>query len=194
MNKRFYFIKKRFWGRIYGMGEWHYSNYFERPYCKDVINITNLYMERMESSHETGAVVEVGCGTGDIIGNIKWPLKYGFDINDGNRKVAQKLYPRTIFSNGSFGEINCRDLCCLIMVNFIHEIPPEDLKDMLTTIIECGVEMVVLDTFRGNKGTEYTYAHDGNFLLQEKFKLDRRSKGFRTNSGARRYIEWWIRK
>ena len=74
MNKRFYFIKKRFWGRIYGMGEWHYSNYLDRPYCTEVINITNQYMERMDPNNEGGVVVEVGCGTGDIVGNIKWPL------------------------------------------------------------------------------------------------------------------------
>ena len=43
MNEILYDIKKKILGRIYSMGEWHESNWFDRPYCVSVIKEISNY-------------------------------------------------------------------------------------------------------------------------------------------------------
>lgn len=45
MNEILYDIKKKILGRIYSMGEWHESNWFDRPYCVSVIKEISNYMQ-----------------------------------------------------------------------------------------------------------------------------------------------------
>ena len=54
--------------------------------------------------------------------------------------------------------------------------------------------MFVLDTIKNSAKISYAYEHHGQYLLGEKYCLYKRSKGFKAAGGAKRYIEYWIKK
>lgn len=196
MDKAIYRIKKKILAQVYNLGEWHKSNYWERPYCMSVIQNLTHYLN-VNVPNDDFTIVEVGCGIGDIIGNIcvideKIKInKFGYDINANNIRIARWMYPKVMFVNGSFLNVDVEKIDCLIIINFIHTIKPEKLKAELDNIIEKRVKLILLDTFKNNKNTEYTYSHDGDYLFDKKYKMIKKSQGFKTSSGARRYIEYW---
>lgn len=175
----------------YKFSPWHIVPINERPYALEVYRTLNNYIEKHDFPH--APIVEVGCGLGDIIGNLKWTYgRIGFDRCPEVLKAARLVHSKVIFCKGSFGDVNCHEIKCLIMINFIHVIPPYKLKEDIDQILsKCRVEMFVLDTFRSNIGTEYSYSHDGKYLFDGKYKLIKRSRGFMAAHGAKRYIEYW---
>lgn len=201
MNEILYDIKKKILGRIYSMGEWHESNWFDRPYCVSVIKEISNYMQ----SHYSGTnrrsftIVGIGCGCGEIVGNIRAPknikmIRYGYDINNNNLKVAKWMYPKVIFREGTFGDVRFMNVDCLILINFIHNINPDMLKKQIYNIIlNCDVGLIVMDNLVNVEGTEYMYSHDGNYLFDNRYKMIKKSRGFKASSGARRYITYWKR-
>ena len=62
MNEILYDIKKKLLGRIYSMGEWHESNWFERPYCVSVIKEISNYMQS-DANRRSFTIVEIGVNT-----------------------------------------------------------------------------------------------------------------------------------
>lgn len=170
---------------------WHIVPINERPYALEVYRTLNHYVEKFKLPY--APIVEVGCGLGDIIGSLRWKYgRIGFDRCPKVLKAARLLHPKIIFYEGTFKDVNCRKIRCLIMINFIHIIPPDKLKkDIENLLNKSQIEMFVLDTFRENMGTEYRYSHDGNYLFDGKYKLIKRSKGFLAAHGAKRYIEYW---
>ena len=171
--------------------EWHIVPINERPYALEVYKTLNHYIDRFDFPY--APIVEVGCGLGDIISSLKWTYgKIGFDRCSKVLKAARLVHPNVIFYQGTFRDVNYREISCLIMINFIHTIPTDKLKEDINRILnKSKVEMFVLDTFRNNKGTEYTYSHDGNYLFDGKYKLIKRSKGFIAAHNAKRFIEYW---
>lgn len=170
---------------------WHIVPINERPYALEVYKTLNTYIEKFEWPHMP--IVEVGCGLGDIIGSLKWTYgKIGLDRCPKVLRAARLLHPDIAFYEGSFKNVRCRKISCFIMINFIHIIPPDKLKEDIERILGSSkVEMFVYDTFRENMGTEYRYSHDGNYLFGGKYKLIKRSKGFIAAHNAKRYIEYW---
>lgn len=49
---------------VFGYGEWHISPINERQYAIDIVKWINDFISM-------GTIVEIGCGIGEIIGNIK---------------------------------------------------------------------------------------------------------------------------
>ena len=67
---------------------WHtLSTIYSRDYAKWIINNLNQLLNEDDGSW----VVEVGCGLGEIIGNINWPHKAGYDLDEGVIKAAKFL-------------------------------------------------------------------------------------------------------
>jgi len=129
LSQRFVLNLFRF---FYNFDPWHSrSSFFCRPYKKVVVEISN--------SLKPNSVIEIGCGLGEIISRIKAPLKYGIDIEDKVIKAAKILNPKVRYFKGDLKtvlqipEINIH---LLIMVNFLHGIPPEKLKKELNFILE----------------------------------------------------------
>lgn len=176
---------------VYGFSSWHVIPINERPYALEVYRTLNNYIEKSKFSN--APIVEVGCGLGDIIGNLKWTYgKIGYDRCPKVLKAARLLHPHIIFHEGTFKDVNYCKIRCMLMINFIHAIPPDKLKEDMERILnKSRIELFVLDTFRENTGTEYKYSHDGNYLFGGKYKLIKRSKAFLAAHGAKRYVEYW---
>lgn len=179
--------------RIYLFDVWHLGPINFKPYAWDIVFMAEKYIDKKEIQY----VVEVGCGLGDIIGNIrtvqnKKCRKIGIDRERNVIRAAKLLHPSITFLQGSFDSCRNRDRVCLIMVNFIHMIPKEELREEIRQLLLMNkVELVILDTFSRNKDTEYLYSHCGEELFEGKYRCIRKSKAFAAAHGARRYIEYW---
>lgn len=175
--------------RRYRFQDWNLSPINERPYAREIVR----FMQRYGKENKIRTIVEIGCGMGSIIGNIEnCRTRIGIDADSKSISVARKLHPFVKFYKGSFDSVSVGKIDCLIMVNFIHQISEDILADRVQALLKKSqVELVVFDTFENNQGTEYLYSHRGEYLLQGKYRLLRRSRGFSAAHGARRYIEYW---
>lgn len=178
--------------KIYLFDSWHLEPINFRPYAQEIVLMTEKYVNQKNIR----CVVEVGGGLGDIIGNIYAPRKkckkIGIDKERSVVQAARLLHPSVTFMQGSFDRCVCRDDICLIMVNFIHKIPEDELKEEMQRVLsENRVRLVVLDTFSRNKRTGYIYSHCGEEMFEGKYKCIRRSRAFAAANGARRYVEYW---
>jgi len=174
---------------IYGFDIWHIEPVNFRPYA---ISIINTLSKKINNDFP---IVELGCGLGEIIGAIDIKnKKYGYDLSASVLKASQILHPNIKFTNGSFQDIEIGNIGCFIMVNFIHGIKPDDLKEQVDKlIIKNDIDMFVIDVIRNSTRSTYKYEHQGDYLFGEKYCLYKRSKGFQAAGGARRYIEYWIK-
>lgn len=175
--------------KIYHFPDWHLTPINERPYAREVVRYVQRYIEKNNKQ----IIVEIGCGLGSIIGNINTCGKrIGIDIDNRSIKTAKILHPFVEFVEGSFNDVTIKKIDCLIMVDFIHGISEEELKNEIQTLLaKTQTGLIVIDTFKNNQGTEYLYSHNGEYLFDGKYRLHRRSRGFGAAHGARRYIEYW---
>ena len=188
-------VKRKFYKLLqkrYLFNSWHVEPINFRPYAMEIVLMTERYINQKNIR----CVMEVGCGLGDIIGNIKVSKrnckKIGIDKEHNVINAAKVLHPSVIFLQGSFDNCVSREESCLIMVNFIHRIPYDELKqEMQKVFLKSNVNLVVMDTFSRNENTVYEYSHHGKELFDGKYRCIRRSRGFAAANGARRYIEYW---
>ena len=135
--------------RVYGFDRWHISPLRERPYAERIIAYRN---SRDVGSRE--AMVEIGCGLGDIVGNADFRQRLGLDaavnVVRAARFVARLRRRRGIvFREFTFpGSLQNRH-DTIVMVNWIHNIEPSVLKEYvrqyaLDNLTPSGV--IVLDT------------------------------------------------
>lgn len=188
-------IKKKIYQmlqRYCGFGTWHVGPINNRPYGLEVVRTLNKLIDGNKFNRHL-PFVEVGCGLGDIIGSLKWKYgKLGYDISEDVLKGGMILHPTVKFHKGTFNDIDCGAINCLIMVDFIHMIPYDRLKSEIDIVLKNNrVKMFVLDTFTDNEGTEYVYSHNGENLFNGRYKLARRSAGIPCAHGVKRYIEYW---
>ena len=188
-RKIYRILQKRF-----QFADWHLTPINERPYAIEVVE----YVQKYAAERNLNCIVEIGCGLGSIIGNIKTSTFFmgkrrGFDIDNNSIRTARLLHPFVKFVNGSFCNVQEERIDCLIMVDFIHKIPEDNLRNEILNLFKRNmkVDLIVFDTFRNNQDTEYLYSHKGEYLFDGKYRLLRRSRGFRASHGARRYIEYW---
>lgn len=85
-------------------------------------------------------ICEVGCGLGDIIREVKAPVKYGFDAHPGIIQAA-RLLTSFSFHKVRFNHFELRpdkipsiQADVWILVNWIHKIPSLELKTILGSI------------------------------------------------------------
>ena len=179
--------------RKYGFNDWHLSPLFERDYANYIVCTVHKFIVG-----GVNTLVDVGCGLGEIVGNIQARSRYGFDINENNIRAAGELYPGVNFRNGSFQDIHVGGIDVLCMVNFTFVIPPDELKKQIDLLRKNNtISVFVIDTFLFNDNTEYIFSHDGNYLFSNDYRLLKRSRPF-YHAGkagkAIRYIEFWGRK
>ena len=128
----------------------------------DIINHLN-------SREKRKSVVEIGCGLGDILRNLKFERKLGFDkqkqvlnaLNFLNKFYRKKK--RIISTHIEFDELFLKDKYdVIIMVNWIHKIPDHELLNKLNdfylnNLIPGGE--IIIDSVIGNKNI-YPYEHN----------------------------------
>ena len=177
--------------KLFSFNLWHVSPINFRPYALEIINFVNNYIS-LNKNQNADAIIEVGCGLGELIGNITYRKKIGFDVDKNVLKAGVLLFPKVEFHIGSFQDIKNYNIKCLIMVNFIHEISTENMHAFVQNLIKYNkIELFVIDILCDIEGTEYKYKHDGNKLFGSNYTCIKRSQGFPAASGARRVIEYW---
>ena len=150
---------------IYGFDRWHVSPVEERPYALDVIRYCNQRSER-------NSFAEIGCGLGDILFNVQYREKKGFDYDEKVLKaasfIARMKNQKVEFKHFRFPESPLAGKFDVItMVNWIHHIEPEMLKEKISEYFNTNLNRngeILIDTVQD---AQYKYNHDINFLIIE---------------------------
>ena len=176
--------------KIFGLKPWHDTPINDKPYAMYTLKQINEFTSRDANKKYT--IVEIGCGLGDIIGNIScMGHRIGFDQTIETIKCAKLLHPLTRFEVGSFDNVAIGKIDVLIMVGFLHCIDDDDLVVSLNRLLsQNDVGMICFDT-QLRESQDYPHIHKGNELFSGKYELIKRSKGFSCSGNNRRYIEFW---
>ena len=178
-------IVRHYLGKVFKLRPWHEDPLNAKPYA-----IWTL--KQIEKKDLNFCCVEIGCGLGDVIGNlVVRGEKYGFDITEENVRVAKLIHPKTKFYKGSFEDVAVGHIDMLILLNFMHGIKEEELKHEISILKQRNdVHTVCFDTFL-RPSNDYPNVHQGKSILGEEYSLVKRSRGFAAAGNNRRYIEFW---
>lgn len=177
---------RHYLGKVFKLKSWHDDPLNAKPYAM-------WTLKQIEKNKKKDLnCVEIGCGLGDVIGNLTVRgKKYGFDITEETVRAAKLLHPRTEFYKGSFEDVAIGRIDMLILLNFMHGIKEEELKEKIDFLIHRNdVRMICFDTFL-RASEDYPYLHQGQKLFGNEYYLERRSRGFAAAGNNRRYIEFW---
>jgi len=141
---------------------WHANSpYSCRPYKKVVVDIVN--------SLQPDTVVEVGCGLGDILSRVRARERFGFDIDSAAIRAARLLHPGRVrwiveeaATIGRHMPLGTR-IGCLIMVNWIHNLRPEQLAACVLPLLP-RTDYLLLDSIVPHAPPSYRYHHQFEFL------------------------------
>ena len=147
---------------IFGFDRWHVgAPYSCRPYKAVVIELANAL--------RPSVIVEAGCGLGDIISRVDAIDRFGIDTDARVIRAARILH----FGRGLWihGDVDCiqsvvpweRTIDCLIMVNWIHNLSPERLAEILLPLLP-RTTFLILDAIDADGPSSYRYKHDFGFL------------------------------
>jgi 2-polyprenyl-3-methyl-5-hydroxy-6-metoxy-1,4-benzoquinol methylase len=149
--------------QIFQFDAWHVFTLTERKYARDIIAFCNNKKWRR-------SFVEIGCGLGDIIRNVRYENKFGYD-ND--KKVLNAAAFLDRFSKGvstNFSQFQFPDTVLerkhdvIVMVNWVHHIPSSLLKSKIQQYIRDNLldeGLIIIDTVQDK---DYKYNHDIEFL------------------------------
>jgi len=160
---------------VYHFDSWHTAPLCAKKYVRDIVHFLNGLGKR-------NVYIEIGCGLGDIIRNIKYKYRIGYDIDQHVLNAASFLSRMSVDTNICFSRfvfpvdtLNISDYewggggdnkaDSLVLVNWIHNIEPDILKNKLyeyfnNNIADGGV--IIIDTV-GDKS--YRFTHDINYLV-----------------------------
>lgn len=153
----------------YNFDKWHINPIELRPYAQECVKEVNniIKKEKLNSAYE------IGCGLGEILHNIKAPIKIGYDIDKRVLIAGSKKYKEIKFNCGSFKDIINRNIDILITINFIHEIKTRDLKQYYRKLTkDNNIKYIVVDS------VDYKYYHNFSKIFPKNYKLFFKSKEF----------------
>jgi hypothetical protein len=146
---------------VFGFDRWHAAApYACRPYKGAVVALANAL--------RPAVAVEVGCGLGDIISRVSAAECVGIDADARVIRAARFLHRRGRWIHG---ESSCvprlfpgpRRIDCLIMVNWIHRLSPEELARLLHPLLAT-TRYLILDAVDAEAPQSYRHRHDFGFL------------------------------
>lgn len=142
---------------IYGFHPWHTDAPLSaRPYRYTVAAMIN--------DLRPNRVVEVGCGLGSILSLVNAQDRVGYDLDAGAIKAARFLRDCNIrFVQGDMTAVSQPQIDVLILVNWIHEVSPEQLDDWLSPLLP-RTAYLCLDAIDQDNLAGYRYAHDFSLL------------------------------
>ena len=154
--------------KIIGFDKWHLNTLNERFYAVPTIKRINGMICSGEVFN--GAIIEVGCGLGDIISAVRWKDKLGYDIDRKAVLAARLLHPGTSFRVGTFDVIKNRKIAVLIALNFLNRVVDEV------------------------QSPPYQYTHDYTALFGKLgYTLKYRSRGYVANERTLRRILYFVK-
>lgn len=143
--------------------KWHISSLNQRQYAIDIITHANDQINKSNC-------VEIGCGLGDIIRNVNYEKRTGFDIDEkvlaAARYLSRKQSNREIsFAVFKFPEDKLDGKFeLIIMVNWIHHVPPDILKDNIAQMYKTNIRQngeIIIDTVQDKS---YEFNHNITYL------------------------------
>ena len=155
--------------------KWHTSPFENRQYACDILS-------EIEGRINMGAILELGCGLGDIIGKTNYKEKYFYDISSSVLKAAQFLQifsfkkSKNIFKVFNFLEDTLDKqihLDAIIFVNWIHDYEPETLKKKLSDMIKTNLRpegLVVFDVIEKNPNYKFNHSFE-NLIDTDQFNI-----------------------
>ena len=134
----------------------------------------------------SGEVIELRCGLGDILSNLKVRDKEGYDIDAKVIKAAKWAHPFLKVHVGSFDEVHGKKISLLIAVNFLCSINDDILWACFNRLIfNNDIDRIVVDDV---PCSPYKYAHDYIYYFNSVgYVLEFKSRGFEA-VGGRRYL------
>ena len=156
-------ITKLFLRSIFHFDRWQLYTLTEKQYARDIISWCNRRQER-------NSFAEIGCGMGDILRNVQYRLREGYDQDERVLKAARLMsllqgQRRIRFSNSVFPDLLLPGKYdVLLMVNWIHHIIPVRLKTKIGEYYSGALTpggCIIIDTV-GDTG--YKYNHDIGYL------------------------------
>lgn len=148
---------------IFGFDRWHLFTLTERSYAKDIIAYCNKRDVR-------NSLVEIGCGLGDMLRNVKFARCLGLD-NDKNVLAAAALLNKLYFKRNirldifHFPQSSLEgNYDVIIMANWIHHITPLVLKNKIEEYFSLSLlndGAIIIDTVQD---PEYEFNHNISFL------------------------------
>ena len=147
-----------------GIERWHAGGGQRHPYRLEILR-------RLHTQAPT-SMLEVGCGLGDIICRVDAARRLGGDVSSQVLWAARLCHPWQWLAHGArffkmrLGEPvqGCFD--AVVCVNFIHVIPPADLRNHIQALVRDNLApggMLVFDVVRN---PQYRHNHDAAYLLE----------------------------
>jgi hypothetical protein len=157
---------ERLWLRglraVFKFDAWHASApYSCRPYKKTVVELVN--------SLAPHTAVEVGCGLGEILSRVTAHERFGFDQDGAVIRAARFLHGGEVhWIHADLAAVALsipegRRIDCLIMVNWIHNLSPEQLEACLLPLAS-RTGWLILDAIDRDGPASYRFKHDFAFL------------------------------
>lgn len=146
---------------VFRFDPWHAAApYSCRAYKRAVVELANAL--------QPARVVEVGCGLGDIISRIQAPERVGIDVDRRVIRAARFLHPAGVWVQGTGESLPRlipagRRIDCLIMVNWIHALSPNELAAVLMPMMP-SIRYLILDAIDPDSSQSQRYRHDFRFL------------------------------
>ena len=189
-------VEKELLRRVVGFDEWHLHSIAMRYYAKPLINRINALIEKNEISE--GRIVEVGCGLGDILQEVKWKDKIGYDLDSKVIVAARIMHPFLRFRVGTFDSILNNKISVLIALNFLHSMDYKAARDRLLSLLDNNdIEMIIVDSIEvisSVSTSEYKYRHDYfEIFTNIGYKLEHMSKGYPSSGMTRRRILYFTK-
>ena len=130
--------------------DWHINaTYFARKYKSKVIKIYQIF------SKDIDQVIEIGCGTGDLISRIDNSNKLGIDVDKNVLHLCKKLNPnlKTIcldvmdefdVLNNHICKPNNNSTIFIIMVNWLHIYPIYQANALIKNLLSLNQNIILL--------------------------------------------------
>ncbi len=156
-------IVRRILSMIIGFDRWHVSPLKERPYATDIIAHCNQLSDKVQYA-------EIGCGLGDILRNVFFLNRIGYDMDVRVLKGAKFLpvkgeINRIMFRRFLFpDDVIEEKVNVLVMVNWIHHIEPDTLRSKIAHYLAENVlpgGRIIVDTVQD---PAYRFNHNIEFL------------------------------
>lgn len=162
-----YYFKKIFI-RLFNVPRWHLSMLKDKKYAIEIINELNAC-----NSNKT--VVEIGCGMGDIIRNLNFRKKIGYDIStrvlfgalllDILNFIINKFSSPglTTFKKSNLENLKLhKKVDVIILVNWIHMLHQDKLNKCIVEIVKSNLNsngFIVFDCLLNNKDYKFNHNH-----------------------------------
>jgi SAM-dependent methyltransferase len=130
---------------------------------------TVRYINGLSQKENLSTIVEIGCGTGDILAGLKIKKRIGVDIEDEVIRLAKLMHPDIVFKTGSFNDVRGEDIDVLITVNFIHGIDPKELSGYYDLLLKNNkIKYVCVDSVHSQYDCDFDRLFQNLVLKTEK--------------------------